>query len=275
MNELALTESPSLRAQYADRVEVLDKVKALRLLPDDAHATVEMVAEYYEVPIETVKSTVKNNRAELSRNGHRVLRGQDARSIVDLASLSPSISQLALFTRRAILNVGQLLRDSDVAEAVRTALLDAGEKEIAQPAIPQNYPEALRAYADEVEAHQHTRQERDELLPMAEAYADLMEADGTFDWAAVAQIFSRITGGLGRNNFLALLRSDDVKVLKENNTPYQVKPLDRYFKVIPTKGGSKADPTTRVTPEGLDWLRKRLVKHFNHQPGLFAIGEIA
>jgi hypothetical protein len=152
----------------------------------------------------------------------------------------------------------------------------AREAEIAGgAAVPTTLPAALRAYADEVEAHQHTREERDALVPLAEAYADLMEADGTFDWAAVAQIFSRITGGLGRNNFLDLLRSDDLKILKANNTPYQVKPLDRYFKVIPTKAGNDSTPTTRVTPEGLDWLRKRLVKHFNHQPGLFAIGEIA
>lgn len=145
----------------------------------------------------------------------------------------------------------------------------------ADPAIPTKLPAALRAYADEVEAHEQTKRERDSYKPLAEAYADLMEADGTFDWAAVAQIFSRITGGLGRNNFLELLRGDDLKILKDNNTPYQVKNLDRYFKVIPHKGGSKADPTTRVTPEGLDWLRRRLIKHFNHQTGLFAIGEIA
>jgi hypothetical protein len=145
----------------------------------------------------------------------------------------------------------------------------------ARPAIPEDYAAALRRLADEVEARAIAEKQRDELLPLAEAYADLMEADGTFDWAAVAQIFSRITGGLGRTNFLKLLRSDDLKILKANNTPYQVKPLDRYFKVIPTKAGNDSTPTTRVTPEGLDWLRKRLVKHFNHQSALFAIGEIA
>ncbi|HEY9370981.1 phage antirepressor [Streptomyces sp.] len=142
-------------------------------------------------------------------------------------------------------------------------------------AIPEDYSAALRRLADEHDARVLAENQRDALKPLAEAYADLMEADGTFDWAAVAQIFARITGGLGRNNFLDLLRGDDVKILKSNNTPYQVKDLDRYFKVVPHKGGRKADPTTRVTPEGLDWLRKRLVKHFNHQPGLFAIGEIA
>lgn len=144
-----------------------------------------------------------------------------------------------------------------------------------QPAIPEDYSAALRRLADEHDARVLAESQRDALKPLAEAYADLMEADGTFDWAAVAQIFSRITGGLGRNNFLDLLRSDDLKILKSNNTPYQVKHLDRYFKVIPTKAGNDSTPTTRVTPEGLDWLRKRLVKHFNHQSTLFAIGEIA
>jgi hypothetical protein len=272
VNELALTESPSLRAQYADRASVLDTVKPIRMMANDLHITTDMVAAYFEVGIKAIESLAFDNREELEANEYRVISGNELTSFKEVCGIRSRARSLALFTRRTVLNVGMLLRDSEVARNVRTYLLEAEREQLA---IPQDYPSALRAFASEVEAHQQTRQERDELLPMAEAYADLMEADGTFDWAAVAQIFSRITGGLGRNNFLALLRSDDVKVLKENNTPYQVKPLDRYFKVIPTKGGSKADPTTRVTPEGLDWLRKRLVKHFNHQPGLFAIGEIA
>ena len=144
-----------------------------------------------------------------------------------------------------------------------------------QRAIPQDYASALRALASEVDAHNETKLELEHEKPLAEAYRDLMDADGTFDWAAVAQIFARVTGGLGRNNFLDLLRGDDLKILKANNTPYQFKGMDRYFKVIPTKAGKDATPTTRVTADGLDWLRKRLVKHFNHQSALFAIGEIA
>ncbi|MFI7691713.1 BRO family protein [Nonomuraea sp. NPDC049655] len=146
---------------------------------------------------------------------------------------------------------------------------------VEQPAIPEDYSGALRRLADEHDARILAENQRDALKPLAEAYADLMEADGTFDWAAVAQIFARITGGLGRNNFLDLLRSDDLKILKANNTPYQFKGMDRFFKVIPTKAGRDATPTTRVTADGLDWLRKRLIKHFNHQSTLFAIGEIA
>ncbi|MGI5274681.1 phage antirepressor KilAC domain-containing protein [Nonomuraea sp. CA-218870] len=272
MNELALTESSALRREYVDRTDALDKVKFLRMMPDDLHVTTEMVAAYFEVGVKTIESLALDHREELEGNEHRVISGDELTSFKKVCGIHSRARSLALFTRRTVLNVGMLLRDSKVAKDVRTYLLNAERQQIA---IPQDYPSALRALADEVDARKVAEQQRDALKPLAEAYADLMEADGTFDWAAVAQIFSRITGGLGRNNFLDLLRSDDLKILKANNTPYQVKPLDRYFKVIPTKAGNDSTPTTRVTPEGLDWLRKRLVKHFNHQSALFVIGEIA
>ena len=130
VQEIALTESRTLREQYADRTDVLDKVKALRMLPDDMHVTTEMVAAYYEVPVETIKSVVEDNREELESNGRRVLTGAGLREFASpfggLANLglSPKTRSLAIFTRRAVLNVGQLLRDSHVARQVRTYLLD-------------------------------------------------------------------------------------------------------------------------------------------------------
>lgn len=131
--ELALTESPSLRAEFAGRVEVLDRVKALSLLPDGVHATTDLVASYYEVDIEAIKKTVQRHRPELTENGLRVLRGAE---LAEFERDSPSLSKrrsLALFTRRAILNVGQLLTESPVARAVRTYLLDV--EELASPEL--------------------------------------------------------------------------------------------------------------------------------------------
>lgn len=125
--ELALTESRTLRAQHSTRTDVLDRVKALSLLPDNTHATTEIVASYYEVDTETVKKLVQRNREELTENGLRVLRGDELRQF-DGDSLSLSkVRQLALFTRRTVLNVGQLLTGSPVAERVRTYLLDVEE----------------------------------------------------------------------------------------------------------------------------------------------------
>lgn len=126
---MALVESRTLRQQYAGRVDVLDRVKALALLPDGVHATTEIVAGYFEVPVKTIESVVGDNREELEANGHRVLRGEELRdfatSFGEVANpVGPKTRSLALFTRRTILNVGQLLRDSDVARRVRQYLLD-------------------------------------------------------------------------------------------------------------------------------------------------------
>lgn len=125
--DLALTESRTLRTQHVAKVDVLDKVKALTLLPDGIHATTEIVASYYEVTPEAIKKIVQRNREELTENGLHVLRGPELREFEgDNLSLS-KVRNLALFTRRAILNVGQLLTDSPIAERVRTYLLDVEE----------------------------------------------------------------------------------------------------------------------------------------------------
>lgn len=144
MNELALTESPSLRAQYADRVEVLDKVKALTLLPDGMHADIPVVADYYEVGVEAIKSVIHRNRAELEDNGLHVLRGKEYREFAscNLNLANPNARSITLFTRRAILNVGQMLTESRVAEAVRKHLLDVEERSRQQQAAP---PQAITA----------------------------------------------------------------------------------------------------------------------------------
>ncbi|QQN79777.1 hypothetical protein [Streptomyces sp. XC 2026] len=131
-SELILTESRTMRAQTIERTDVLDKVKALALLPDGAHATTEIVAGYYEVDAEVIKKTVQRHREELTENGLRVLRGEELSAFVgDNLSLSPNarkIRNLSLFSRRAILNVGQLLTESDIARQVRTYLLEVEEQ---------------------------------------------------------------------------------------------------------------------------------------------------
>ncbi|MCF6522175.1 hypothetical protein [Streptomyces sp. JJ36] len=119
VHEGVLLESRSLRNGLATRTDVLDRVKALSLLPDDLHVTTRMVADYFEVPVETVRSLVKDHRAELEENGYTVLTREKVRSFRDLTSLDKYAGRhLALYTRRTVLNVAMLLRDSAVARAV-------------------------------------------------------------------------------------------------------------------------------------------------------------
>ncbi|MEU5833921.1 hypothetical protein ABZ820_09550 [Streptomyces diacarni] len=135
-SDSVLLESPSARSGLAHKVEVLDKVKALAFSTGSAQATTRDVANYFEVPPKTVEKLAERHREELTHNGMTVLRGSDLEEFVtDKLSVTkfegPSYPQrvrsLTVFDRRAVLNVAMLLRDSVIAQRVRTYLLNAEE----------------------------------------------------------------------------------------------------------------------------------------------------
>ncbi|MGW3332838.1 hypothetical protein ACWDF9_20105 [Streptomyces rubiginosohelvolus] len=135
--EVALLESRALRGEQMGRVDVLDKVKSLVMLPDGIHVRTEDVARYFEVSTGAVRRLTDRHQKELAENGLRVLRGAELRSFhSDMKSLwvgdgvesyPQAATQLRLYTRRTVLNIAMLLRDSDIASCVRTYLLDAEE----------------------------------------------------------------------------------------------------------------------------------------------------
>ncbi|MGW1025521.1 restriction endonuclease [Streptomyces sp. NPDC002577] len=124
INGTALLESKSLRSSVLDRTDVLDRVKALSLLPDGMHVTTAMVAAYFGVTVEAIRALVLDHRAELEANGYRVLTGSELSYFKQLSGIQSRTRSMALFSRRAVLNVAMLLRDSEVARQVRTYLLD-------------------------------------------------------------------------------------------------------------------------------------------------------
>ncbi|MFG2591642.1 hypothetical protein [Streptomyces sp. NPDC048438] len=135
--EVALLESQALRVEQMGRVEVLDKVKSLVMLPDGIHLRAEEVARYFEVSTISVRRLTDRHQKELVSNGMMVLRGAELQSFhSDMVSLwkaegqgsyPQAATQLRLYTRRTVLNVAMLLRDSDIARSVRTHLLDVEE----------------------------------------------------------------------------------------------------------------------------------------------------
>ncbi|MFI1930683.1 hypothetical protein [Streptomyces sp. NPDC020330] len=134
--EVALLESRALRGEQMGRVDVLDKVKSLVMLPDGIHVRTEDVARYFEVSTEVVKKVTQRHRAEVEENGLILLRGAELqifhRDMLSLweegrESYPQAATRLTLYTRRTVLNIAMLLRDSDIARCVRTYLLDAEE----------------------------------------------------------------------------------------------------------------------------------------------------
>ena len=117
-----------------ERLDILDKVKDLVMLKGTEYMTTQMVADYYERPIKTVNSIMLRNKEELIKNGLKILKGDELKEfkgkLQDEVTLKEIkfVSQLALFNKRAILNVGMLLTESPIAEEVRTLLLDNHEQ---------------------------------------------------------------------------------------------------------------------------------------------------
>lgn len=133
MQELIFLEDQVARTKNLDRIDVLEKVGNLLLLPNKDFATTKQVAEFFKVSIETVKSSIKDNKTELENNGLFLLKGQELKEFKasfdgSFKTLSKINRELILFPKRAILNIGMLLRDSEVAKRLRQALLDVIEE---------------------------------------------------------------------------------------------------------------------------------------------------
>ncbi|MCA1024279.1 hypothetical protein [Halobacillus litoralis] len=143
MKQITFFEDINLRDEYIERVDILDDVKELILLPNVDIATTEQVANYYEVPIEAIRNIVKEHNTELRKDGfvkkagkatqrlinkynpeRKVVENRIGHFIVVTKSeeIQMSYSTNALFSKRAILRIGMLVRDSLVGRDIRLAL---------------------------------------------------------------------------------------------------------------------------------------------------------
>ncbi|HFK1430839.1 TPA: hypothetical protein ACGXNJ_000812 [Bacillus cereus] len=131
-------------------------------------ATTKQVADFYGVPVATLRVITKRNKDELISDGYTLKHG---RTIVNSLSDKMKLREIqtkigkyivitedgneysfanrenALFPKRAILRVGMLLRDSEVAKEVRTQLLN----------IEENTTTEIKTYEIDHEQELHTK----------------------------------------------------------------------------------------------------------------------
>lgn len=142
INSTVLIESKTIRDNYMNRVEVLEKVKKLSMLPGDVNTTIELTAEYYEVDVNTIKKTISRNKPELENDGLKVISGAELSDLKSLGVVGKNAAMFTIISRRAVLRFGMLLEQSPVAQAVRDYLLDTEEKADHRNKIPTALPEA-------------------------------------------------------------------------------------------------------------------------------------
>lgn len=136
MNDLILLESVSARNEKLSALtqdsalDYLNKAKSLvmAMWQGTGIATTEQMADYYDVPVETVKTVLLRNREEFESDGVREIKGKDLKALQNQGSdnlnLPEKTTRLNVWTPRAALRLGMLLRDSAIAKQVRTLLLD-------------------------------------------------------------------------------------------------------------------------------------------------------
>ena len=127
IKEKDLIENKGVRESFITRVEVLDRVKELNTLANTDYMTTSQVAEFYEVDRRHINKIWSRNNDELVDDGvkhYKYREIQGLTNVDDMSTLGISPNGSLVFPKRAVLRVGMVLRDSEVAKEVRTMLLN-------------------------------------------------------------------------------------------------------------------------------------------------------
>lgn len=128
-----LTVSTIDRQNVLNNIIVIDNIKEYLGLPgmlfeDEYIYTKQQVSEFYQIDVTTIEKYLENSEKELKHNGYIVLKGKKLKEFKNqfghIINLSSKTSQLGAFNFRALLNLGMLLVESEMAKAVRSKILD-------------------------------------------------------------------------------------------------------------------------------------------------------
>lgn len=258
--DLTLASARADRDQLADRTDVIDKVKVLRTLPDDFHVTTEMLAEFYEVPVGTIRTTVMRNREELDGDGLIVLTRAEFDERFNL-KLSSRANSFTLYPRRAVLRTGMLLRDSPVARKVRDHLLDSERQPVSRE---ERFALAILDAKVMIE-------ERDnkiaELAPKARKFDNFLSADGDYDVNEAAKVLCRAGIETGEIKLGETLRELRWTYKDNKGRPRAYQSVINAGHIAEKPNGEWVDddgrvhlrtPQVRITPKGIDKLIEKL-----------------
>lgn len=289
-------EDKGLREKYINKLEVLDKVKKIVTLPNTELMTTKMVAEWYEVGEEAIKSLYARNRDELNENRAVTLRGTELHNLktkLQDATLLGRANAVTVYSKRALLNVGMLLAESEIARRVRAALLDQQE-ELTDKQKTKGIDEEERLLLNIIRAkddlekalaikeydeykNRHIRQLEEELKrkqPMYDAWEQFLNSNGTYTFTEVAKMISTRINKMHNMNISIspqaltdYLRSKGILSKKKSRGKYTNHPnkgYEEYFNVtdVPVEKGNISfhTTTTKVKPNGVQFIYEMLKK---------------
>ena len=137
---------------------------------------------------------------------------------------------------------------------IRKEVLPSIRKTGGYSMVPKTFAEALRLAAD-------LEEEKQRLLPKAQGYDYLINAEGTVTIGEAAKIID--IKGIGQNKFFKLLVAEEI-IFKKGNSylPYAAHKIHFIVKQNPIRYGDTIENRSQLYLDmsGLDWLTRLLVK---------------
>lgn len=111
-------------------LNALNKAKSLVMAywHGETLASTKDVANFYSVEEKLIRLILGRHLGEFHSDGVRKIEGQELRKVRLVLRLAPSASAATVWTPRAILRIGMLLQDNEIAKQVRNVLLDQVER---------------------------------------------------------------------------------------------------------------------------------------------------
>lgn len=264
-----IIEDIKLREELILRVEVLDKVKGLLLLPNTEYATVQQVADFYEVDNEAIQSIATRFSEELISDGYAMFKKNEVLKLLNVQVAQLELMQgktivkydnvdelqvanrgLRLFPRRAILRIGMLLRDSKIAVEIRNQLLNIEAKVSSEVKVADIEEEdslilAVNKATNEAERMLAVSKLRDfdnryikeletiiqVLQPKAENWDDYISSEDTISFTTFG---NQYLNGISAQQIRKLLQDRGVLSKKRVDNIFQpIGEYNRYFKLVP------------------------------------------
>lgn len=259
------------RDELGSHVDILRKVKAFCRLPEDTYIPTELVARFYGVGLEAIKSLVKDNRDELESNGLRVIAGEELRSLKNLSGSSSRAASMAVYSQRAVLNVGMLLRDSGVAQEVRAELLnvnrDATESRVPDITTPEGIAYMAALFHDTAQKNVVMSKRLEVVEPKAAKFDNFLSAEGDYDVNEAAKVIQRADIEIGEMRLWETLRMSRWTYKDHKGRPraYQTAIEKGWLREKPQGEWEDEEgrvhlrtPQVRVRPLGIDKLIEML-----------------
>ncbi|MEC2236643.1 hypothetical protein P9G78_17890 [Bacillus subtilis] len=114
----------SEREQYMDRIDVLDKVKKLKMLGDKQHTSIKFLSEYFGMKVPTLTTYIHRNNEVLVEDGLKKLEGLELEGFKHKYNMPGKFIKLYIVPKRAALRLAMILKNSDTAIKVRKELTD-------------------------------------------------------------------------------------------------------------------------------------------------------